>query len=444
MLVYEMDVLHFAGGADGQAFQIAASRLQHLRDVYSVDTIWVMPPYERLASAPYATNNFYSIDPRLGSKEDAKVFVTKAHDLGMKVLFDITTIGHGCGGGASPSGVNPKDRPLVLPQRFPTMPDLCYYKYCTELNQMIEFYSSIFQYWVQDVGIDGYRCDSANLNEFYSGCIQSADFWAPVIANTRSMTARPLYFFAENTDIRMADTWIKPSGFNGAIGSMVGECYPGEDLSLVNAVRHGAYAPLEERLKAFAREQTESFNYMTRIVNHDIWAYGVPELGRAANPLQLFGGTNGVIRAWLLSVFGSTGTVLIYNGQEYGHTRPRQEFNNVQDSWNLDFSARTPAIDLFHQFTAQLFNQYASLFRSGGMEFCSVSDSFAIVRSLGALRIGLFLGSACKSHFGTLDRSMLTGAVEPYSDGIDIRSTSNVASTSDVATYSAEHGIIMV
>jgi len=431
MLIYEMDVFHYSG-----TFLKAADKLPDLR-AYGINTVWVLPPYTRFKDAPYSTNDFTKIDPRLGTNQDAKAFVDKAHSLGMKVLFDLTTIGHGC---QAPTleGVNPSDVPIVQARQAGTFPDLCEYKYCADTQAMIDFYTGILKQWVQDVGVDGFRGDTADTSR-YDSCpdMQSGrirdKFWTSVISTTRNSTDKELFFMAENTDLNLENIW-KKVGFNSANAAFAGAFGWYDDVTLIHAVNQGdeqSYTALQQRVQRFTGSETGFFRLRRYLTNHDLWNYGVtgvtpPNVG--GNPLIVFKSAAGVNRAYLLSLFTSSGLMSICNGQEFGYTQP-ENFNTASHHDDIDFSKSTAAVDAVYRFAGPLFVKYGDLFRDGQMEFCTALNSFAIVRVMGSRQIGLFIGDGClnSSISKLLSKSILPDDVKKYLTGIDVRATQNLS-----------------
>ncbi|MEM9413410.1 MAG: alpha-amylase family glycosyl hydrolase, partial [Planctomycetota bacterium] len=67
-----------------------AERLNYLSDL-GVTTLWLNPVLENRGVNSYhgyKTTDFYRIDPRFGSNEDYRTLVSKAHEAGLKVIFD--------------------------------------------------------------------------------------------------------------------------------------------------------------------------------------------------------------------------------------------------------------------------------------------------------------------------------------------------------------------
>lgn len=311
--------------------------------------------------------------------------------------------------------------------------DLCQYQYCTNLDKVREFYTDIVNHWVEKLDIDGYRCDSADLAYFYKKqcAFKSVDFWKPLISSVRKAHKKDLFFLAENSS--PSAMWLKLAGFNSQYGEITGAAYPGAHKELVQAIRKGDrrnYQHLSQKLDLFWRLQTGSFAFMNYIVNHDIWAYGVGDLpGKPGSPLGIFKSAVGANRAWLLATFGSTGTLMMCNGQEFGHTKNHEYFNNAEKWIKIDRKKSTPAIQEMSKFLGKLFVQNGAFFRDGDLAFCNKAPSFAIVRKApSGQRIGAFIGSGCQSQFADLAKSLLTDAVRKYAEkaGIDVRMSGEV------------------
>lgn len=116
---------------------------------------------------PYRIKDYYNVDPEYGTNEDLKNFVNQAHNLGLKVLFDLVYF-H-CGPTAKLIDEHP-DFVLRHPDgsidtgewRFPKLNFNC--------KGLREYLIQNMELFVRDYGVDGFRCDVAD-------CIP-LDFWA--------------------------------------------------------------------------------------------------------------------------------------------------------------------------------------------------------------------------------------------------------------------------
>jgi glycosidase len=198
-ILYEIFPLSFGDEAQGTR-SAPGNRLRQITrhldyiDRLGCNVIWLMPIFDDLfmdqVSGGYNIVDFFSVDEKLGQLEDARALVTRAHDLGMRVILDIT-----------PSHVSPR-HPWVESVRhqgaespfsgyLQTVPsphdrggderganlreiwhtegaDSLYRKYdgfgdLANLNwdddglqrEMLD----VLEFWLRDIGVDGYRLD---------------------------------------------------------------------------------------------------------------------------------------------------------------------------------------------------------------------------------------------------------------------------------------------
>ena len=122
-----------------------------------MNAIWMTPIFyskpvagqahwdDRLDATGYFATDYFTIDPRFGTLEQAKELVEKAHAKGLYVFFD-GVFGHHKKSGAqpSPSGLLPvgNSNPVSYPQSLP-------------------FYQEVASYWIKELKIDGWRLDQA-------------------------------------------------------------------------------------------------------------------------------------------------------------------------------------------------------------------------------------------------------------------------------------------
>ncbi len=137
-----------------------------------VNAIWLTPIFEsspiagqdhfasRLDATGYFTSNYFAIDPRFGTLEQAKTLVDEAHKRGLYVFLD-GVFGHYKENlRPSPSGRLPKSGP-------------CYgsngatysgpHWACADYQDpaTLAFFSEVASYWIKELKIDGWRLDQA-------------------------------------------------------------------------------------------------------------------------------------------------------------------------------------------------------------------------------------------------------------------------------------------
>lgn len=87
---YEIFVYSFADG-DGDRigdFKGATEKLDYVRDM-GFTGIWLMPIMPSPSYHKYDVTDYYNIDPAYGTLEDFQAFLSRAHELGIKVIIDL-------------------------------------------------------------------------------------------------------------------------------------------------------------------------------------------------------------------------------------------------------------------------------------------------------------------------------------------------------------------
>ena len=159
-----------------------------------VNALWLTPIFNSdgsgaLDATGYFCKDYFSVDPKFGSLADAQELVNKAHDAGLYVFFD-GVFGHHKGSVVpSPSGKTPQGGSNPVDYTNP---------------QTLEFYKEVATYWINTLGIDGWRLDQA-----YQVPINS---WEQIrLAVETASSARKA----------AGEVW-------GTLGYMVGEIWKGE------------------------------------------------------------------------------------------------------------------------------------------------------------------------------------------------------------------------
>ena len=99
LVVYEIFPLSFGPLATGtpsmpgKRFDEITANLDYIANM-GFNAIWFMPVMENQIMDPisggYNITDFYNVDPTLGTNEDFKELVARAHELGIKIIMDIT------------------------------------------------------------------------------------------------------------------------------------------------------------------------------------------------------------------------------------------------------------------------------------------------------------------------------------------------------------------
>ena len=141
--------------------------LEAIRDL-GVNTIYLMPVHEigrvrRIGAlgSPYSIRDHYSVAPELGTVDDLRTLVDRAHALGLRVLMDLV-----------PNHTS-YDNPLVTeapswyrlgPDGVP-LPPVPEWRDVAQLDYSVPevraYMLDVARYWLRTAGIDGYRIDAS-------------------------------------------------------------------------------------------------------------------------------------------------------------------------------------------------------------------------------------------------------------------------------------------
>ena len=294
-VIYEVYVRNFTREGTLVA---ATRRLPEIKDL-GATTVWLMPIQpigearrKGTLGSPYSIRDYTAVNPELGTDADFQAFVDAAHGLGLKVIIDLV------------ANHTAWDHPWLtahpdwytrgadgLPQ-----PPVADWTDVVDLNfdspEMRAAMLAGMRYWVERFGIDGYRCDVAEL--------VPEDFWVDAIASLR--TIKPVLMLAEGTT-----PGLPAAGFDLTY-----------DWPLYGAMKRvwkegRSVREITRALSDSATARMPAGHVRLRFTtNHDETAWDRP-------PMFAFNGTRGAQAAfWTVALL--PGAPLVYNGQEGGST----------------------------------------------------------------------------------------------------------------------------
>ncbi|GGY48931.1 alpha-amylase family glycosyl hydrolase [Pseudoduganella albidiflava] len=189
--IYQLNTRQFTAAGTLRAAQQELPRLKAL----GTDIVWLMPVHpigkaHRKGSlgSPYAVQDYFAINPELGTLADFKAFVAAAHGLGMYVIMD--WVANHTAWDATMRTAHPewylKDaagKPRPTP--WFDWDDIIELDYG---NPALRAYmTKAMRYWVEEAGVDGYRADAAGF--------VPQDFWDNAAAELRAI--KPVFLLAE-------------------------------------------------------------------------------------------------------------------------------------------------------------------------------------------------------------------------------------------------------
>jgi len=371
-VIYEIYTRSFSSSGN---FAGIEQRLPELRTL-GVTILWLMPihPVGELhrkgtLGSPYSVKDYYAINHEFGTLDDFRRLVARAHELGFHLIIDLVA-NH-----TSWDSKLIKEHPEwfakdsagnIIPPN-PDWTDVAKLDYSKP--GLRHYMIDMMKYWVRDIGIDGYRCDVAEM--------VPTDFWEE--ARAALDTIKPVMMLSEGArpdhHVKAFDltySW----NFYGLLGHLInGEVGP---------------AIIDSALKREAAIFPAGSLRMRFSSNHDENAWDSPDVVKL--------GKDGAMLAAVL-VNTLPGVPLIYNGQEVGNEKKLGLFEKDSIDWSKGAEFRKLYETLF-----AIRKNHAAL--SGSMIRIPTSDNnhlYAFARVSGPDKIIVALNFARETLSGSMN-----------------------------------------
>jgi len=290
-------------------FEAARKQLPRLKEL-GADIIWLMPIHEigdenRKGSlgSPYSVKDYYSVNPEFGTLDDLKAFTRDAHALGMRVILDWVanhTAWDNVIREKHPDWYERDWKGDFRPTPWWDWSDIIDLDFSKP--GLRQYMTEAMKYWVEEVGVDGFRCDVAGF--------VPVDFWNTVRAELESV--KPVFMLAE---------WESRDLYQHAFDAT----YAWSWNETMHKIAHGkadtgalfVYYSWNE--SAYPRDAYR----MTHVTNHDQNSWEGTMFERFGDALE---------SAIVLSVVGE-GIPMIYNGQEAGNEKRLEFFERDPIKW---------------------------------------------------------------------------------------------------------------
>ena len=311
-VIYEMNVGSFTSAG---TFAAAQAKLGDLRSL-GIDILWLMPIYPRGGgiNSPYAATNFKATNPSYGSIAQLKSLVDRAHELGMEVILDWVpnhTATNAVWVTEHPEYYTTQNGQMVHPNNYGDVYELNYNNaaLCEAMNDCLRF-------WIDQVGVDGYRCD------YVSSPSIPGSYWASTIPMLRNYAGGKSITMVAEADIVHDANKLLNVGFD------YDYAWNFQGSKLERFGPNGTSATtLQGYCQSFINEsQGKSFDRMTYLTNHDL------NYNDGGKTLQKMYGANKY--AFTTLYFTIYGMPLLYNGQEVGNDQILDYFHDTKINWN--------------------------------------------------------------------------------------------------------------
>ncbi len=305
--IYEVNVRQYTPEGTFGAFAEHLDRLQEM----GVDILWFMPimPIGEVGrkgslGSYYSVRDYTAINPEFGTIDDFKKLVADIHSRGMYVILDWV------------ANHTAWDHPWTLsnPEFYTRnaegnfIPPIDDWSDAIDLNyenkELWDVMIGEMKFWVEQVGIDGFRCDVAEM--------VPTEFWDRAVTELEDI--KPVFMLAE-----AEKPYHHEHAFEAAYGWKMHH--------LMNGIAGGKY-DVSILDQYFFTDNAGNFPAgaykMHFITNHDENSWAATEFTRLGEGVEAF------------AVFTATipGMILIYSGQEAAFDRMLKFFEKDQIDWN--------------------------------------------------------------------------------------------------------------
>lgn len=306
-VLYEVNVRQYTEEGTFKAFE---KHLERLKDM-GVNTLWFMPIHpisetERKGTlgSYYAVDDYMAVNPEFGTIEDFQHLVDKAHKMGFKVILDWvanhTGWDHNWIKEHDDWYVHDENGDITYPYDWTDIAELDFDNY--EMRaEMIK----CMQYWVEEVGIDGFRCDHV--------IGVPVSFWNAAVYKLKSINSE-IMMLAEATPSQNLTAYAFDTGYNDPLYGQALMVKGGVGTSTIGNVM---------QLNSNYTEGSFPMNYLD---NHDKNSYEDSIVGR-------FGDTYEPLFA--LSYL-TPGFPLIYTSNEQGYDHEIAFFEKDTIKWDKE------------------------------------------------------------------------------------------------------------
>ena len=303
-VLYEVNVRQYTEEGTFRAFESHLDRLKAM----GINTLWFMPIHpisetERKGTlgSYYAVDDYTAVNPEFGTLEDFQHLVDKAHDMGFKVILDWVANHTGWDNQWIKDHdewfVHDSEGEITYPFDWSDVAELDFDNYAMRAEMI-----KSMQFWVEEVGVDGFRCDHA------SGVPD--DFWNAAVYKLKSV----------NSQIMMlAEVAITPNLVSYAFDCCYNDNLYNQSLMILAGIGTEA---LKRALPADDRYVSGSFP-MNYTDNHDKNSYEgtiYDRFDKAYEPM-------------LALTFVAPGLPLVYTSNEQGYDHEIEFFEKDTIKW---------------------------------------------------------------------------------------------------------------
>lgn len=341
VVMYQVNPRNFA---PENSFNAVADRLDKIKEI-GVNVLWFMPIYEigslKSVNSPYSIKDYRSVNPEFGTLEDFKRLVSESHKRNMIVIIDWVA-NHTSWDSkwiySNPEWFTHNEAGEIICPEGTGWNDVADLDFSNP--QMCQAMIDDMKFWVEEIGVDGFRCDAADLIPH--------EFWVDCLKQLRAIEGRDLLMLAEGErkdhfdagfDMNYAWEWL----------SDLRKVYTGVTFNRQAAGqgRRGGIVPVSSLFASDSSEYAgipEGKIKLRFTTNHDE--------NTKMSPVREFYSTEGSMAAFVASTF-IHGGILIYGSQEVGYPGKINFFNYVEIDWDANPSMFKEYCDLVAAYNSE-------------------------------------------------------------------------------------------
>jgi cyclomaltodextrinase len=384
--IYEVNVRQYTKAGTFAAFETHLKRLKEL----GAGILWFMPIHpigetNRLGSlgSYYSVRDYFAVNPEFGTMDEFKTLIENAHAMGFHVILDWVanhtawdnslTLSH-------PEWYTRDENGDFQPPAGTNYTDVIELDYNQQglRNYMID----AMQYWIQETGIDGFRCDAVSWVPL--------DFWEAAITELKNLKPEIL-MLAEDDG---------PQYRNAGFDMTYAWAYHGFDSGILKRIVQGAsnatglsnYIINEQKLYSDGHYRM----YFTS--NHDENSWYGTDFEQFGDAAEVYTVLTSLMR----------GMPLVYSGEEAGLDKRLLFFDKDEITWRPHcFAEIYSTLFRLKKENQALWNGVSG----GNMERVATShDSvYAFVRQKNGDKIFAVLNLSCQNMNVTLHDTLCTG-----------------------------------
>ncbi len=272
--------------------------------------LWLMPiqpvgieKRKGTLGSPYSIKDYYGINPEYGTLDDFKKLVSVAHDNGLKIIIDL--VANHTSWDSKLFTEHPEWFTKDSAGKF--IPPVADWSDVVDLDYsqpgLRRYMIEMLKYWVRDIGIDGYRCDVAEMvpTDFWNEARAALDSLKPIV-----MLAEGQYPEQHLKAFDLTYSW----NFYHDMGDVIKGSKTAAEMDSILYRESLAYPKGSLRMRFSS--------------NHDENAWDNPDVVK-------FGEDGAKLAAVLTNTF--PGVPLLYNGQEIGNDKKLGLFEKFEIDW---------------------------------------------------------------------------------------------------------------